>query len=356
MADLAEIKGVLNKLYQTLDLIEEHGGKPKNIDIKLRDVFKVELQQFFMYLSASDGRISIAERNFMNGLFDTEISASDYVKVIEENNIYSEEFEEKLPLTLQLATMFDKKMQIAAALTNNSINAVTPWFLKFYIEAGKAFIELDGIKEEEAQNLKIYLNNIMDGVKGKLDNQESAKDDGEGAATINVKKKGKNSSTTGMASVQKYMPSIYKVGVDIPAGEYKVYPVGENMAYFAICKDANCDNIVRNENFYGQMYINISRGQFLELTRCYAVLANEAPLYDASNGVYEPGEYKVGIEIPEGEYRLRAFSDTSGYYAIEKPQYDGDREILSNDNFPNAAYVSVKNGQILSLTRCRIFV
>lgn len=351
MVDVNGIKKLLDKLYNTLDFIERQEGRPEDLDISLRDLFKVELEEFFMYLSASDGRISTSERDFMNELFDMNISTQNYVKIIDEQNIYSEEFEERLPITLRLTTAFDKKMQIVAALSNDSVDAITPLLLKFYIEIGKIFVGLDGIKENEARDLKIYLNNIVEGVKKEL---ETKPKNDEGAAVIGGKKKAK--ASMGESNGHKYMPSIYKVGVDIPEGEYKVYPVGDDLAYFAICRDANCDDIIRNDNFYGQSYINVSRGQFLDLTRCYAIPANEAPLYDASSGVYEPGEYKVGIEIPAGEYRVRAFSDTSGYYAIEVPQYDGDREILSNDNFSNAAYVSIKNGQILSLTRCRLFV
>lgn len=353
MASVTEIKKLLNKLYETLDFIERQEGKPENLDVSLRELFKVELQEFFMYLAASDGRVSLAERDFMNKLFDVDISTQNYVKLIDEHDIYSEEFEERLPITLSLTTGFDKKMQFAAALANDSVDMITPLFLRFYVEVGKMFVGLDGVEENEKRDLKIYLNNIVEGVKKELQVKQK-NEDNEEATVIGGKKKGKNSTNAG--SGRKYMPSIYKVGVDIPEGEYKVYPTGDNLAYFAICTDANCDDIIRNDNFYGQAYINVTRGQFLDLTRCYAVSVDEAPLYDASNGVYEPGEYKVGIEIPAGEYRLRAFSDTSGYYAIELPQYDGDREILSNDNFSNAAYVSVKNGQILALTRCQLFI
>ena len=151
---------------------------------------------------------------------------------------------------------------------------------------------------------------------------------------------------------KKYGPSIYKVGVDIPAGKYKLFVSG-GRGYYGICKDANCDNIVQNDNFQSQAYIDIHTGQFLELNRCYAMPIDDAPKFKAPGGVYQSGEYIVGVEIPAGEYRLVA-DGGRGYYGIEVFAGDGSRDIISNNNFSNAAYVEVRQGQILVLNRCTL--
>lgn len=358
MANYSQVKKTLQQLYILLDTVERNGGKPSGIDASLRNVFQLDLHTFFMYLSAADGKISAEERSFMNYLFDTNMSGQDYVRFIKENNIYSTDFEERTPVTLQVLTDFDKKIPALAAIAGKKINPLTPMFLTFYEEAGKVFVACDGAEQNEVQELQNYINGVVARIAENVEAAIPQKEDGD---VVFVGGKNGSSSTpvTSSRSVltrsTQYGPSVYKVGVDIPAGEYKVYPQGGS-GYFGICMDANCDQIIRNENFNGQMYINISNGQFLDLTRCYAVPVYEAALYTPENGVYVPGEYKVGVEIPAGEYRLTALGGAKGYYGIEVPLYNGDRQIVSNDNFQNAAYVAVRNGQILRLIRCCIYL
>lgn len=358
MANYDQIKTSLQQLYSLLDTVEENGGKPSGINTSLRNVFKIDLHTFFMYLSAADGKISSEERGFMNYLFDSNMSGQDYVRFINENNIYSTDFEEKTPITLQILTNFDKKTQLLAGIVGKSLDPLTPLFLKFYAEAGKVFVACDGTEQNEVRELKNYIDGVVARITANVD-AAIPQEKNDDVAFVGGKKGAASTSVTSTKSVAtrstKYGPSVYKVGVDIPAGEYKVYPEG-GRGYFGICRDANCDQIIRNENFSGQMYINISNGQFLDLTRCYAVPVSEAGIYKPVNGMYEPGEYKVGVEIPAGEYRLTALAGARGYYGIEIPLSNGDRQIVSNDNFQNAAYVAVRSGQILQLTRCCIRV
>ena len=345
MANYEVVKNSLQKLYGVLDMVEEVGGKPSEIDASLRNLFKMELHMFFMYLSATDGKISTEERTFMNYLFDSDMSGQDYVRFINNNNIYSTDFEEKTPVILKLLTAFDKKSLLLASIVNKPYDPVTPLFFKFYVEAGKAFISCDGAEEIEIEELKNYISGVAERISADVEAALPQKNNDD-VALVGGKKGASSTPNTQTTSAvakasRKYGPSVYKVGVDIPAGEYKVYPTG-GRGYFGICTDANCDQIIRNENFNGQMYINISSGQFLDLTRCYAVPISEAPLYKPNDGVYEPGEYKVGVEIPAGEYRVMALGGARGYYGIEVPLSNGDRQIVSNDNFQNAAYVEVK--------------
>lgn len=76
---------------------------------------------------------------------------------------------------------------------------------------------------------------------------------------------------TTQAQPTSYPEGMYKVGVDIPAGEYVAYPTSNKYkGYFCISSDANQDNIITNDNFGGQRYFSISEGQYLELNRCEA--------------------------------------------------------------------------------------
>ena len=355
MVDYSVIKDTLHSIYGLLDNVEGMIDESLELDVSLREVFKTETHMFLMYLAAVDGRISPEERDFMNYIFDTNISAQEYVSFIENNNVYSVEFEDKYPVSFQIITEFDKKMTALRSLGVTDIEPIGIFLYQFYSDLGKAFIECDGTVQLEIDELLNYLGKLNDKIQQQLVAGVVQNFD-EGAALLTSGKKGASNSTfisnNNMIEYGQYGPSIYKVDVDIPAGEYKLYPEGSG--YFAICSDPNCDRIIRNENFDGQAYIIISNGQFLELCRCYAVPIDKATMVDATSMYYGAGEYKVGIEIPSGEYRVMADAGTTGYYSIEVPIAGGERRIISNNCFGNVAYVSVQYGQILQLCRCSI--
>lgn len=151
----------------------------------------------------------------------------------------------------------------------------------------------------------------------------------------------------------KYGPAIYKIGVDMPAGEYKIIPQADR-AYICICSDANCRNIIRNHNSNGPLYMKVFDGQFVQISHSYAVPIESATMFVPTQGMYPQGEYKVGIEIPAGEYKLTAITNMQGYFSIEVDIENGKRKIIANNCFDNSAYVSIKEGQILFLEKCII--
>ena len=59
---------------------------------------------------------------------------------------------------------------------------------------------------------------------------------------------------------------MYKVGIDVDPGEYKVIGDGGH-SYVEVTKDSthNMFAIVSNDNFEGQKYIKISAGQYIKL-------------------------------------------------------------------------------------------
>ena len=60
---------------------------------------------------------------------------------------------------------------------------------------------------------------------------------------------------------------MYKTGVDLPAGEYKV--TADSMGYAEVSSNSSHDmgSIVSNDNFQGEKYITVKDGQYLKLTR-----------------------------------------------------------------------------------------
>ena len=145
-----------------------------------------------------------------------------------------------------------------------------------------------------------------------------------------------------------YPEGQYKVGIDIPAGEYIVFASGDTSGYFAISSDANGKKIIQNDNFEYNSIITVEDGEYFKMSRAYAKKSSAVSNLDTSG----EGMFKVGVHIPEGEYKLTATGDISGYYAI----YDSSRQdkIIANDNFKGSAYVHVQYGQYLTLNRCKI--
>ena len=145
--------------------------------------------------------------------------------------------------------------------------------------------------------------------------------------------------------ITKYQSGMYKVGVDMPAGEYIVF-VNDGTGYFCVSSDSNQDDILFNDNFDYNSIITINDGEYLDLSRCYAVPFEEDPEVKTTG----EGMFKVGTHIPAGEYKLDAGTET-GYYCI----YSNSRhdDIISNDNFDGQNYVTVSDGQYLVLNRCK---
>jgi len=67
------------------------------------------------------------------------------------------------------------------------------------------------------------------------------------------------------------------------------------------------------------------------------------------DGYMTEGTYKVGTDIPAGIYLLLAESNTA-YFKISPASDPND--IQANDIFPTFSYVTVKNGEYLTLVSC----
>lgn len=144
---------------------------------------------------------------------------------------------------------------------------------------------------------------------------------------------------------ESYKEGQYKVGKDIPSGEYVFFSDGSG--YFCVSSDANGDNIIANDNFDYNSIMKIKKGDYLELSGCYAV-----PIKEAKIEKRKATMLKVGKHIKQGEYKIVCENGEEGYYCI----YTDSRQqnIKSNDNFKKQSYVNVKNGEYLLLSRCHI--
>lgn len=83
-----------------------------------------------------------------------------------------------------------------------------------------------------------------------------------------------NNNTSANADAQKttsYDEGTYKVGTDIPAGEYKLTCTGSLKGYWEVTESSEVGaHIVDNDNFTGSTYVTLSDGQYIKFERCSA--------------------------------------------------------------------------------------
>lgn len=149
-----------------------------------------------------------------------------------------------------------------------------------------------------------------------------------------------------------YSSSMYRVGTDIPAGDYyAVTEKSDRSGYYCKYADSTQEDIEDNDNFNNFTFFRCYNGQYLKLSRCKITPIKNAPVYSSDDGTYGEGMYRVGIDIPAGEYKFTVIdSNRRGYYcAYTDITYD---DIVDNDIFDDVAYYTVKKGQYLKINRC----
>ena len=179
-----------------------------------------------------------------------------------------------------------------------------------------------------------------------IDKNQSVKNNSENSLNTNINNDVVD--TKDMIKPQKnvFSDEMYKVGVDISAGNYYIVATSSS-GYYCISTDSLADDIVANDNFKGNSYITVQDGQYLKLSRCDMISVSDMEPLRLS-GTISDGMYRVGIDIPAGEYLLT--TEGRGYYCISTDSLADD--IVANDNFKGNSYITVQDGQYLKLSRC----
>lgn len=145
---------------------------------------------------------------------------------------------------------------------------------------------------------------------------------------------------------------MYKVGKDISATEYMIYPLGA-AAYYQVSTDSSggLDSIVSNEVLYGcAVYVTVKNGQYLTVRDAQFTESEE--LYMTPANPIKQSMYRVGRDIPAGEYKVTSGGMTS-YYAVQRDSYNTLESIITNEAmFEGTQYVTVRDGQYLMLRNC----
>lgn len=154
----------------------------------------------------------------------------------------------------------------------------------------------------------------------------------------------------------KIFAGMYKVGTEIPAGEYKLFANDDAIfgAYFELTKDSTgeLDSIISNNTFTTFTYLTVKDGEYLSLQDCYALPASDVETYTPADGIYADGMYLVGYDIPAGEYKISLSEDSvigMGYVEVSSNSRHDFNSIISNNNVDTTIYQTISDGQYLTL-------
>lgn len=150
---------------------------------------------------------------------------------------------------------------------------------------------------------------------------------------------------------------MYKVGKDIPAGEYIV--VCDSVScYIEVANDSSgtIDSIVTNDNISTHTYISLSNGQYFTVKGGKFIPEEKMDAFQSQNGQFGEGKYKVGKDIPAGEYKVKATG--SCYIEVSTGSKGVLDEIVTNDNIETGTekYITISDGQYVTVKRGVIVV
>lgn len=246
-----------------------------------------------------------------------------------------ENYSKEEPLSGSIEVFRTDEEAVARADYLESLSALDSF--AYRIISGNILLRLnDNYTDDQIQEFV----NIIDGSV----HSKSSSDFGDLKESLNQAEEPKETESAG------YSGGMYKIGADMPAGEYLITSAG---GYLEVSSDSSgsLDSIITNDNYTNRTYITVQEGQYLKFDGT-AIPVADAAGYTASGGTYPEGMYLVGKDIPAGEYKIS--SSGRGYYEVSANSSGTLDAIITNENFDSDVYLTVSDGQYLKLNRAQI--
>ena len=154
----SDIKNLVDKLAETMREMVRKTELSKTFgETDPGQLIVMELTMYAMYLSASDGEVSEAEAKQMAENFGFELTPAQIGQFIRQQNIYSTDFEKKVPVSMQIFVAIDNAMHEQGLDTN--LEKMSSQILYETFEAiGNTIILSDGVEDaQEKEDSAIYL-------------------------------------------------------------------------------------------------------------------------------------------------------------------------------------------------------
>lgn len=154
-------------MYKLCDTLDEGPlGLAQTTSTTLKECIQVELTDYLMYLSAADGEIAWQESDFIRDYLEYDLTTDKIHQLIVEEQIYSTEFEEKVPLSMLVFVRADNAMYDEKG--HNDFLSSELLFNIFEI-LGKEFLACDDdVSDDEIRDLTIYLNMLKNYINNEV--------------------------------------------------------------------------------------------------------------------------------------------------------------------------------------------
>ncbi|WP_164220049.1 hypothetical protein [Virgibacillus sp. YIM 98842] len=187
--------------------------------------------------------------------------------------------------------------------------------------------------------------------------EEKAEEDEEEAEVSAEAEEEAEDSTEEASDDTVITAGTYKIGEDIPSGEYLIFANG--MGYIESASDSTgeLDSIIFNDNLANDAhaYVTLQDGEYFKLQSAEMYPVEDAPSVKPDDGVYADGMYRVGDDIPAGEYQIILDSSIGmGYYEVASDSTHQLGSIVTNENVEADTYLTVSEGQYLKLQDVKI--
>jgi hypothetical protein len=148
---------------------------------------------------------------------------------------------------------------------------------------------------------------------------------------------------------------MYKIGSELPAGEYIIESTG-SMGYYQISSDSSgeLDSIIVNDTLErgAYAYIIVQDGDYLQIQSGRMISAATFTITPKNLSDIPPSAYKVGKDIPAGEYKITP-TDEMGYWERSRNPRSSIDGIIANDMLTESAYVTIREGEYFKITGAR---
>lgn len=148
--------------------------------------------------------------------------------------------------------------------------------------------------------------------------------------------------------VKAYKAGQYKVGADLPAGEYVVVSKGDGYVEVASDSSGKFESILVNDMFANRSIITVADGEYLKVQNGTIYAMADAPKVETKDGMLPQGMYLVGKDLPAGEYKVVA-KRAGSYVEVSASSRHTFGDIISNDLFAGERYITVQDGQYLKI-------
>lgn len=174
-----KLKNAINNVYNVCDSLDktQFGALRTGSNSSSRDILRMELAKFLIYLSNSDGVYSWQESEFINDYLDYQINETEAKRLLEDRSIFHYEFGITPPSMLKRFVNADNAVYDSKGTIESPASEL---ILRLYEAVGKEFLACDlNSTDEEVADLTIFLtfmrNYISDNLKSKQNNNFSIK-------------------------------------------------------------------------------------------------------------------------------------------------------------------------------------